>query len=162
MTSWLDDHEQQVWRSFVTVQSRLDARLGRRLLAESGLSMADFAVLVVLSDVPDGRRRAFELGRELHWEKSRLSHHLTRMERRGLVTREGCPTDRRGAFIALTPVGRTALEAAAPAHVEDVRAAVFDVLTPEQVNSLGEICASLLAGLDPEAVCGTGGEAEPC
>ncbi len=136
------------------MQSRLDARLGRQLLAESGLSMADFEVLVVLSDVPDGRRRAFELGRQLQWEKSRLSHHLTRMERRGLVVREGCPTDRRGAFIALTPAGRTALEDAAPGHVETVRRSLFDVLTADQVSSLGEICADLLAGLEPEAGCG--------
>ncbi|MBW3639979.1 MAG: MarR family winged helix-turn-helix transcriptional regulator [Actinobacteria bacterium] len=154
MTRWLDDHEQQVWRSFVTVQNRLDARLGRQLLADSGLSMADFEVLVVLSDVPDGRRRAFELGRQLLWEKSRLSHHLTRMERRGLVIREGCPTDRRGAFIALTPAGRAALEAAAPGHVEAVRRSLFDVLTADQVSSLGEICAHLLAGLEPDAGCG--------
>ena len=162
MTRWLDDHEQQVWRSFVTVQSRLDARLGRQLVADSGLSMADFEVLVVLSDVPDGRRRAFELGRQLQWEKSRLSHHLTRMERRGLVGREGCPTDRRGAFIALTPAGRTALETAAPGHVEAVRRSLFDVLTPAQVSALGEICAQVLAGLDPEAGCDGAAGAESC
>jgi DNA-binding MarR family transcriptional regulator len=162
VTRWLDEDEQQVWRSFVTVQSRLEARLGRQLLAESGLSMADFEVLVVLSDLPDGRRRAFELGRQLQWEKSRLSHHLTRMERRGLVVREGCPTDRRGAFIALSPAGRIALEAAAPGHVEAVRRSLFDLLTPAQVSSLGEICAELLVGLEPEGGCGAASDTESC
>ena len=116
----------------------------------------------MLSDVPDGRRRAFELGRQLQWEKSRLSHHLTRMERRGLVVREGCPTDRRGAFIALSPAGRTALAAAAPGHVETVRQSVFDVLTPAQVSSLGQICAELLAALEPEGSRGEGADSESC
>lgn len=148
MTRWLSEHEQQVWRSFVAVQSRLAAHLERQLQAESGLSMADFEVLVVLSDIPAGRRRAFELGRELQWEKSRLSHHLTRMERRGLIVRGGCSTDRRGAFVGLTPAGRATIEAAAPGHVEDVRRTLFDVLTPAQVESLGQICAELLGPLE--------------
>lgn len=154
MTRWLDEREQQVWRRFVTTQNRLTAHLGRRLQERSGLSMVDFEVLVVLSEAPAGRRRAHELGRELQWEKSRLSHHLTRMERRGLVGREGCGTDRRGAFVVLTPAGRTTIEAAAPGHVEDVRHAVFDGLSAEQVEALGEICDRLLARLDVDAGCG--------
>lgn len=151
MTRWLTEQEQLVWRSFLTVQTRLAAHLGRQLQVETGLSMADFEVLVVLSDIPTGRRRAFELGQQLQWEKSRLSHHLTRMERRGLVTREGCGTDRRGAFVCLTAVGRTAIEAAAPGHIEDVRRSVFDVLTPAQVESLGQICAQVLGPLEAVA-----------
>ncbi len=153
MTRWLEDSEQQVWRSFLTVQSRLTAHLGRQLQATCALSLADFEVLVALSDVPTGRRRAFELGRLLEWEKSRLSHHLTRMERRGLVTREGCGTDRRGAYVVLTPEGRAAIEAAAPGHVEEVRRIVFDVLAPEQVAALGQICGRLLERLDAEPAC---------
>ncbi len=142
-------HRAQVWRSFLTVQSRLTASLGRQLLADSGLSLADFEVLVVLSDAPTGRCRAYELGRDLQWEKSRLSHHLTRMERRGLLAREGCGTDRRGAYVRLTSDGRRAIEAAAPGHVENVRRSVFDVLTPAQVDSLGEVCAAVLSRLEP-------------
>lgn len=150
---WLDDTEQQVWRSFVLVQNRLGARLGRQLQATSALSMADFQVLVALSDVQSGRRRAFELGQLLDWEKSRLSHHLTRMERRGLVAREGCGTDRRGAVVVLTSEGRKAIEAAAPGHVEEVRRAIFDVLTPAQVESLGEICGRVLEQLEALSAC---------
>lgn len=150
MTRWLTDQEQQVWRSFLTVQSRLTAHLGRQLLAESGLSLADFEVLVVLSDAPQGRCRAYELCRQLQWEKSRLSHHLTRMERRGLVSREGCGSDRRGAHIQLSPAGRDAIEAAAPRHVDAVRQGVFDILSPEQVASLGEICTAVLSRLEPD------------
>ena len=162
MTRWLDESEQQVWRSFLTVQSRLTAHLGRQLQATSALSLADFEVLVALSDVTTGRRRAFELGRLLDWEKSRLSHHLTRMERRGLITREGCGTDRRGAYVVLTPEGRAAIEAAAPGHVEEVRRIVFDVLAPEQVAALGEICGSLLERLEADPACpGERLEADP-
>ena len=155
MTRWLDDREQRVWRSFVAASARLDAHLARRMQADGQISMADFGVLVPLSEAPDGRLRAFALGRALQWEKSRLSHHLTRMERRGLVTREDCGTDRRGAFVVLTPAGRAAVEAAAPPHVEAVRAAVFDRLTPRQVDELGEVCDALLQGLDPSACAST-------
>ena len=153
MTRWLDDREQAVWRSWLQASSRLDAHLARRMQAEADISMPDFAVLVSLSEAPEQRLRAFALGRALQWEKSRLSHHLTRMERRGLVTREDCGTDRRGAFVVLTAEGRNALETAAAPHVEAVRAAVFDRLTAEQVDRLGEVCDELLAGLDPDAAC---------
>ncbi len=151
MTRWLDDREQRVWRSWLQTSQRLEAHLARRMQADGDISMSDFAVLVPLSEAPDQRLRAFALGRALQWEKSRLSHHLTRMERRGLVTREDCGTDRRGAFVVLAPAGRTALEAAAAPHAEAVRSAVFDRLTPEQVDRLGEICDELLTGLDPDA-----------
>ena len=153
MTRWLDDREQRVWRSWVQASSQLEAHLARRMQADGELSMSDFGVLVPLSEAPEQRLRAFALGRALQWEKSRLSHHLTRMERRGLVSREDCGTDRRGAFVVLTDEGRAALEAAAPPHVEAVRSAVFDRLTPEQVDRLGEVCEELLAGLDPDAAC---------
>jgi DNA-binding MarR family transcriptional regulator len=153
MTRWLDDREQRVWRSWVQASSQLEGHLARRMQADGEISMPDFAVLVQLSEAPEERLRAFALGRVLQWEKSRLSHHLTRMERRGLVTREDCGTDRRGAFVVLTAQGRAALETAAPPHAEAVRAAVFDRLTPEQVDRLGELCDELLAGLDPDASC---------
>ena len=153
MTRWLDDREQHVWRAFLSASQRLDTHLARRMQADGEISMADFAVLVQLTEAPEGRLRAFELGRALQWEKSRLSHHLTRMERRGLVTREDCGTDRRGAYVVVTARGRAATEAAAPAHVDAVRAAVFDRLAPEQVEELGAICDRLLEGLDPDAAC---------
>ena len=154
MTQWLDEREQRVWRSWLLASSRLDTHLARRMQADAEISMSDFAVLVPLSEAPDQRMRAYALGGALQWEKSRLSHHLTRMERRGLVSREECGTDRRGAYVVLAPAGQAALEAAAPPHVDAVRAAVFDRLTAEQVDRLGEICDVLLTGLDPDAPCG--------
>ncbi|GAB2966504.1 MarR family transcriptional regulator [Amycolatopsis acidiphila] len=150
-TRWLTDAEQRAWRGYVTMQARLTARLGRQLQADSELSHADFAVLVQLTDVPDGRVRVFELARQLQWEKSRLSHHLARMQKRGLVAREECPSDARGAFIVLTAEGRAAIEDAAPRHVETVRRLVFDVLTPEQVETLREISEQVLAKLAEDA-----------
>ena len=156
MTRWLDEHEQRVWRSFLHAHQRLEAHLARQLQATADLSLADFAVLVPLSEAPEGRLRAYALGQVLQWEKSRLSHHLTRMERRGLVSREDCGSDRRGAYVVLAPAGRAAVEAAAPPHVEAVRAAVFDRLTPQQVAQLGQVCDAVVAGLEGDARSGVG------
>jgi DNA-binding MarR family transcriptional regulator len=108
------------------------------------LSLSDYEVLVHLSEAPDGQLRAYQLSRALQWEKSRLSHHLTRMEGRGLVTRREGKTDGRGAFVVLTQEGRAAIEAAAPTHVADVRDAFIDVLTPAQLDTLAEISDAVL------------------
>src|SRR3712207_2711873 len=122
---WLDDAQQRAWRSYVRMQGRLAARLGRELQAQSDLSLPDYDVLVQLTDVPDRRLRVSELARELQWEKSRLSHHLARMSRRGLIAREECREDARGSFVVLTAAGAAAIEAAAPGHVAAVRRLVF-------------------------------------
>lgn len=153
MTRWLDEREQRVWRSWLAASHRLDAHLARRMQAEGEISMADFAVLVPLSEAEGGRLRAFELGRALQWEKSRVSHHLTRMQGRGLVDRQDCGSDRRGAFLVITPAGRAALEAAAPAHVAAVRAAVFDQLTPTEVDRLGALCDKVVSALEATDGC---------
>ena len=116
---WLDEREARAWRGFLRMQSEL-RRVARQLQQEAGLSAADYEVLVSLSEAPGGRLRVFELGGATQWEKSRLSHHLTRMEHRGLVRRMPCPTDNRGANVVLTD-GPSAIEAAAPRHVEHVR-----------------------------------------
>ncbi|WAL69735.1 MarR family transcriptional regulator [Amycolatopsis cynarae] len=132
------------------MQAQLTARLNRQLQADSELSYSDFAVLVALTDVPDGRVRIFELARELQWEKSRLSHHLARMQKRGLVAREECRSDARGAFVVLTSAGSEAIEGAAPKHVETVRRLVFDALTPEQVETLAALSDRVLERLAAE------------
>ncbi|GAA3448102.1 MarR family winged helix-turn-helix transcriptional regulator [Planomonospora venezuelensis] len=147
-TGWLDEDEQQAWRAFLRLQGQLTARLNRQLQADSGLSLADYEVLVALTDTSEGRLRPFELQRDLQWEQSRLSHHLTRMQRRDLVRREECPEDGRGAFIVLTETGRQAIEAAAPGHVGAVRHLFFDGLTPDQVTALRRLSDQLLDRLD--------------
>jgi DNA-binding MarR family transcriptional regulator len=149
-TRWLDVAQQHAWRAFMTMQGQLNARLNRELQADSELSLTDFEVLVQVTDSTENRIRVFELARALEWEKSRLSHHLARMQRRGLVTREGCPSDARGAFIVLTPQGEAAIEAAAPQHVATVRRLFFDGLTDEQVRVLGTIADHVLERLADE------------
>ena len=147
-TPWLDDRQQQVWRAWLQVGSRLPAALNRQLQRDSELSLQDFDVLVQLTDVDEGRVRVSALAAALGWERSRLSHHVTRMERRGLVAREVCDDDGRGAFVVLTPAGRAAIERAAPGHVRTVRSLVFDALAPAEVDALGDALAAVLDRLE--------------
>src|SRR3954453_12322360 len=149
MSQWLTDDEQRAWRGLVQMTSRLDARLNRELQQSSGLSLADYDVLVLLTEAPDGRLRMFQLLEDLRWEQSRLSHHIARMQRRGLVAREECTTDKRGAFVVLTDAGRNAIEKAAPGHVDTVRRLVFTGLSEEQVAMLDSFVAGVLSRLDP-------------
>ena len=144
MTRWLTEDEQRAWRGLLRMTSQLNARANRLLQEEYGISLADYEVLVALSEAPEGRLRVFEVADALAWEQSRVSHQLARMARRGLLTREGCATDARGAFAVLTTVGRGAIERAAPAHVEQMRQLVFDELSHEQVSALTEITTRVL------------------
>lgn len=142
---WFDATESQAWRGFLDLHAHLRTTLNRDLQESSGLSMVEYDVLVQLTDVEDGRRRAFELGERLGWEKSRLSKQVNRMEQRGLVVREECEEDRRGAYIAITTQGRRAIEDAAPRHVEVVRRLFLDPLTRPQVESLAAAMSAILA-----------------
>jgi DNA-binding MarR family transcriptional regulator len=144
MNRWLTEEEQRAWRGLLRMTSQLNARANRLLQDEYGISLADYEVLVALSEAPEGRLRVFEVTDALAWEQSRVSHQLARMQRRGLITREGCATDARGAFAVLTTVGRATIERAAPAHVEQVRQLVFDELSHEQVSVLTEITTRVL------------------
>lgn len=152
-TRWLDGAESRAWRSFLQMHAQLRGRLGRQLQRDHGLSEADYEVLVNLTESPGGRLRPFELGRATQREKSRLSHHLTRMADRGLVVRETCPTDSRGSVIVVTDAGRAAIAAAAPHHLEHVRRWFIDALTPEQLAALADISETVLARLaaDPDS-----------
>jgi DNA-binding MarR family transcriptional regulator len=143
MPRWLSKDEQRAWRALLQMTAQLDAEVNRQLQA-GGLSKADYDVLVPLSEATDGKLRIFAVGQALRWEQSRLSHHLARMQKRGLVEREECRSDRRGAFVVLTDAGREAIEAAAPAHVATVRNLVFDGLNREQVRTLAEVGETVL------------------
>lgn len=161
-TQWLDAREQRTWRAMQEMRRRLDVALERQLVRDAGLSAADYQVLVPLSESPDGRLRARDLARGAGWEKSRLSHQMRRMEQRGLVEREDCPTDARGAYVRLTDRGRRAIEAAAPDHVRAVRRLLFDVLTPDEVDMLAAVAERVLARLDAEVAgspCAAGSDA---
>lgn len=143
---WLDEREDQAWRSLMTSHSGLTDYLERQL-RRHGLSRADYEVLAHLSEAPDGHLRSFELGELLRWEKSRLSQHLGRMQTRGLVNRERCRTDQRGAVVSITPRGTDLIAAAAPQHVADVRDVLIDHLTPAELDTLTAIGAKVRARL---------------
>ena len=144
MTRWLSEEEQRAWRGLLRMTSQLNARMNRQLLQEYGISLTDYEVLVVLSEAPQGRLRVFEVADALAWEQSRVSHQLARMQRRGLIAREDCASDARGAFAVLTESGRAAIERAAPAHVETVRQLVFDGLSHAQLIALTDITTTVL------------------
>ncbi len=147
MTSWLTDEQQRLWRGLRLMTSRLDERLSHDLQQQSALSLPDYDVLVRLSEASDGRLRMFQLLQDLHWKQSRLSQHIGRMQHRGLVAREACTTDRRGAFVVLTPAGRDAIAKAAPAHVHTVRALVFDDLSASHAATLEAFLAQIMSRL---------------
>lgn len=136
---WLDEQEQRAWRSLMTMQDGLSEFIERQLRNRCGLSNADYQVLAHLSEAPDGRLRSFELGGLLRWEKSRLSQHLGRMQNRGMVSRERCLTDQRGAVVTITPRGTDLIKGAAPQHVADIRDALIDHLTATELEMLGTI-----------------------
>lgn len=144
---WLSDRQQRVWRQYLHAQEELNAAVGRQLNQDWGLSTPDFQVLVRLSESPHGRVRIVELADTLLWERSRLSHHLTRMQKRDLILRQDCPDDRRGAFAVLTPTGGELLEQAAPGHAALVRQLVFDPLSEADLAKVDTLSASLLSRL---------------
>lgn len=145
---WLNEREERAWRALQFMQMRLEGELAHQLAADSGLSYSDYVVLVALTDRVDGRMRLFEVARDLGWEKSRVSHHITRMADRGLVIKEKCDSDRRGAYVVVTNQGRQELERAAPGHVAAVRRLFLDRLTPNQLEAVGDAAEAVLAALD--------------
>lgn len=148
---WLNTDEQRVWRTYVRMSSLLPAQLNRQLQQDSGLTLPEYEVLVQLSEAPGGRLRPFQICEALTWEQSRLSHQLTRMQHRGLVEREECEADGRGAFVVLTPAGAEAIAAAAPGHVAAVRALIFDRLTDAQRAAFEEACTAVVDALTERA-----------
>ncbi|ONI77111.1 MarR family transcriptional regulator [Actinosynnema sp. ALI-1.44] len=144
---WLDEAEDRAWRGYRQMFLLLNAQLNRDLARDSSLSEPDYDVLSTLSESHDHRYRLKKLAERMLWSQSRLSHHVTRMQQRGLVTREECADDARGATIVLTKAGRKAIEAAAPLHVESVRRHFFDHLTREQVEILGDATHAVVQAL---------------
>lgn len=146
---WLSENEQCAWRSFLASHAYLTAQLNRQLQHDSELSLADFEVLVQLTDREGEPVRVLELARALQWEKSRLSHQVARMRARGLVRSEKCASDGRGSYVSLTPEGRQAIEEAAPRHVETVRELFFDALNEDQVAALHQITEQVRIRQEP-------------
>ncbi|WP_314614290.1 MarR family winged helix-turn-helix transcriptional regulator [Streptomyces stackebrandtii] len=148
---WLNAEEADVWAKYRRLRRDLHKAQEQQLLRDSGLSAADYALLAPLSEAPEGLLRARDLGAEVDWERSRLSHQVSRMEKRGLVTREACADDARGSMVRLTPAGRKAIEEAAPRHAQTVRRLFFDPLDAEEVRLLGQFLDRILAAVEAEA-----------
>lgn len=140
---WLSDEQQRIWRNYLAMTGRLQTAMHRQLQQDCELSLSDYDVLVALSE--RGPMRINELGDLIGWEQSRVSHQLRRMRGRGLLNREGHDDDRRGATVTITDAGRSALETAAPGHVELVRTAVFDGLSDAQLRAFGSAIDTVLA-----------------
>ncbi|MEW1797399.1 MULTISPECIES: MarR family winged helix-turn-helix transcriptional regulator [Streptomyces] len=144
---WLTEAEQRAWQAYRRMFLLLNAQLARDLAQDSGLSEADYDVLSALGASPDRRRRVSELADRMLWSRSRLSHHLARMQQRGLVVREECATDGRGAVVVLTDEGTRTIERAAPPHVESVRRHFIDLLSPEQIEVFATIGETVVGRL---------------
>lgn len=156
---WLTEHEQQAWRSFITGARRLLERLDQDLKAQ-GVTHDDYGVLVALSESEGDRLRMAELADLSVESRSRLSHHVGRLEAKGLVARESCPEDRRGSFAVLTPDGRALIEAVAPHHVAGVREWFLDRVTPDELAVIATAFGRIDTALGPDGRCpGTGGPA---
>jgi len=149
---WLDEREARLWQSYRDLTRELQRAFDRQLERDAGLTGAEYAILVPLSEADDGLSRMRELGTGLGWDRSRLSHQVRRMERRGLVAREECVDDGRGAMVRLTVAGRAAIEAAAPEHVATVRRYFFDQLSGRDQAVLADLFDRLVARLAEDAL----------
>jgi DNA-binding MarR family transcriptional regulator len=144
---WLTGREARAWRGYRRMRPLLDLQLGRDLMRESGLSEPDYDVLSDLSETEGHQMRLTELAAVMLWSKSRLSHHISRMEARGLVARHDSADDGRGSVIALTPAGRRAIKEAAPGHVASVRRHMIDLLTADELAALASLTQKVIAHL---------------
>jgi DNA-binding MarR family transcriptional regulator len=146
-TRWLNADEQRTWRAFLRATMLLRGQLDRELQRESGMPLAYYEILAMLSEAPNRSLRMCELATLTWSSRSRLSHAVDRLEQNGWVRRVSCPQDKRGAFAVLTDEGFAALVAAAPVHVDGVRRHLFDQLTAQQVMELGTISNAIGARL---------------
>jgi DNA-binding MarR family transcriptional regulator len=143
----LDERQRLMWKAYRDVYQELSTVLEDQLLRDAGLSGSEYAVLVVLSHAPDGVLRARELGSELGWDRSRLSHLVGRMEKRRLVAREDCEEDARGSMVRLTDAGRATVDGVAPEHSEAVRRYFFNALSSDELETLAVVFDRLLENL---------------
>jgi DNA-binding MarR family transcriptional regulator len=148
VTRWLDENQQWHWRAYIYATTLLHEKLSRELQDAHGLTLADYEILVRLSEAPDRQLRMSHLAEATLASRSRLSHQIDRLAKQGLVRREACETDRRGANAVLTEHGWDTLVEAAPTHVAGVREHLVDLLTPEQFAALGDALAVVARHLE--------------
>lgn len=149
MTSWLTEDQQESWRSWIAANSLLNDKLSRELQSAHGLTMADYEILVRLSEAPERRMRMSVLAQRALSSRSRLSHQIDRMASAGLVTREACPADGRGQNAVLTDHGWTTLQSASHTHVTGVRQHLVDLFSDREFAALGKASAKIAEHLEP-------------
>ena len=147
-TRWLSATQQRDWRAFVDGSLRLHDLLDQSLKATHGLSMAEYEILVRLSEAEDHRLRMAELAEGASQSRSRLSHTCARLEDKGLVRRETCPSDKRGVFAHLTDEGFAALDRASHDHVGVVRDFFIDVVKPTDLEAIGRAFSAVIDKVD--------------
>ncbi|MFC7787867.1 MarR family winged helix-turn-helix transcriptional regulator [Microbacterium sp. GCM10027623] len=141
----------RIWRDYIETAQTLRTLLGRRLLSESSLSAADYQVLLALTEAPQRTLRSSELAALIDWERSRLSHHLGRMEKRRLIRRLPCADEVHGVDVSATELGREAFRAGSVPHLRAVRELFVDALTTEQLAHLDDIAGALRRHLERDA-----------
>jgi DNA-binding MarR family transcriptional regulator len=146
-TRWLTREQQRAWRAYIEAIRLLQDALDAQLQADADMPHAYYELLVRLSEAPDRRLRMTELATGTQSSRSRVSHAVARLEERGWVRREPCPTDRRGQQAVLTDEGYAALAAAAPGHVARVRATVVDALSRQQLRALADASTAIAAAV---------------
>ena len=134
----LEPRELRAWMAFLAAGHLLEHEIEHQLKRDGGLSHPEFEVLVKLHGADGGRLRMSDLARQVMVSKSRLTYQVTRLERAGLVERTGCESDRRSVWAHLTDEGAAALAGVRPGHRRVVREALIEVLTPEEVDVLGD------------------------
>jgi DNA-binding MarR family transcriptional regulator len=147
---WLDEEQQRTWRAWLAVSELVPRALDTQLQRDAGISHAAYVVLAMLSEAPGRSRRMSDLARRANQSQSRLSHTVARLEERGWVRRERSTDDGRGNLAVLTDAGWDVVRTVAPGHVDAVREAMFDPLTPEQTRVLGDAMQAILEQLDPD------------
>jgi len=135
----LDERQRLMWKAYRDLYQELSTVMEDQLLRDAGLSGSEYAVLVELSHSPDGVLRARELGSELGWDRSRLSHLVGRMEKRRLVAREECEEDARGSMVRLTDAGRATVDGVAPEHSEAIRRYFFNALSDDELETFATV-----------------------
>ncbi|EWC62061.1 Transcriptional regulator, MarR family [Actinokineospora spheciospongiae] len=145
---WLLPDEMRAWRAYVIGSELLRQQLNRELQDKHGLALPDYEVLVRLSECENGQMRMSQLAGQVASSKSRLSHQISRLEKAALVRRVDCAEDARGVVAEITPRGQEALTAAAPTHVEGVRAHLVDLMTPEEQEVIAAVFERVIAHLD--------------
>ncbi|GAB3816474.1 MarR family transcriptional regulator [Tessaracoccus terricola] len=148
-TRWLSPAEHQTWLAVWGLMTWLPARLDTQLRQDSDTSLAEYNALSQISMAPGRSMRLGELALVTNMTQSHLSRVMTRLENAGWVRREPDPTDGRVTLGILTEAGWARVREIAPGHVEAVRRAVFDNLTPEQAEALGVAAAHVVAAVSP-------------